>query len=205
MLWAQIGCVIGYYLTASLPPLLTAALLFLTPMSFLVSTARNARSLADRLALALGLIICPLLVYAGIGLDLLWTGIVGGTIAYGIHRLARRAMSGYEGLWGYLVLVLVGFLPSDVWRLLGVIVGRGIDEESELLVWVRAVATAVLAGVIAKILFFPPGALATMPLSVRLAAIGCGFLAFLRFADRSLPDLSLGEAVLIAGGVLLAR
>jgi len=63
------------------------------------------------------------------------------------------AMTGYEGLWGYLVLVLVGFLPSDTWRLLGVWVGRGIDEESELLVWVRAVATAVLAGVIAKIAF----------------------------------------------------
>ena len=28
-------------------------------------------------------------------------------------------MSGYEGLWGYLVLLLVGFLPADVWRLLG--------------------------------------------------------------------------------------
>jgi predicted branched-subunit amino acid permease len=90
MLWAHVGCVIGYYLTASLPPLLTAAMLFLTPMSFLVSTARNARSVADRLALALGLIICPSLVYAGVGLDLLWTGIAGGTIAYGIHRLRHR-------------------------------------------------------------------------------------------------------------------
>ncbi len=28
-------------------------------------------------------------------------------------------MSGYEGLWGYLVLVMVGFLPSDLWRMLG--------------------------------------------------------------------------------------
>jgi predicted branched-subunit amino acid permease len=81
-----IGCIIGYLLTASLPPLLTAALLFLTPMSFLVSTARNARSLTDRLALALGLIICPLLVYAEIGLDLMWTGIIAGTAAYGVHR-----------------------------------------------------------------------------------------------------------------------
>lgn len=82
-----LGCIIGYLLTASLPPLLTAALLFLTPMSFLVSTARNARSLTDRLALALGLIICPLLVYAEIGLDLMWTGIIAGTVAYGVHRL----------------------------------------------------------------------------------------------------------------------
>ena len=114
-------------------------------------------------------------------------------------------MSGYDGLWGYLVLVLVGFLPSDVWRLLGVIVGRGIDEESELLVWVRAVATAVLAGVIAKILFFPPGALATMPLSVRLAAIGCGFAAFLAARRSVFAGLAVGEAVLIAGGFLMAR
>jgi predicted branched-subunit amino acid permease len=82
-----LGCVIGYLLTASLPPLLTAAMLFLTPMSFLISTARNARSLADRLALALGLIICPLLVHADIGLDLMWTGIIAGTAAYGVHRL----------------------------------------------------------------------------------------------------------------------
>jgi predicted branched-subunit amino acid permease len=87
MLSAHVGCVIGYYLTASLPPLLTAATLFLTPMSFLVSTARNARALADRLALALGLIISPLLVYADIGLDLLWTGLIAGTVAYGVHRL----------------------------------------------------------------------------------------------------------------------
>ena len=84
---ALIGCVIGYFLTASLPPLLTAAMLFLTPMSFLISTARNARTLADRLALGLGLIICPLLVYANVGLDLMWTGIIAGTMAYGVHRL----------------------------------------------------------------------------------------------------------------------
>jgi predicted branched-subunit amino acid permease len=87
MLAALIGCVIGYFLTASLPPLLTAATLFLTPLSFLCSTARNARALADRLALAFGLVICPLLVYYDIGLDLMWTGLIAGTAAYGVHRL----------------------------------------------------------------------------------------------------------------------
>jgi hypothetical protein len=114
-------------------------------------------------------------------------------------------MSGYEGLWGYIVLVLVGFLPADVWRLLGVIVGRGLDEESELLVWVRAVATAVLAGVIAKILFFPPGSLGTMPLSLRVTAIVCGFLAFLVVRRSVFAGLAIGEAVLIAGGYWLMR
>jgi len=115
------------------------------------------------------------------------------------------AMNGYEGLWGYIVLVLVGFLPADVWRLLGVILGRGIDEESELLVWVRAVATAVLAGVIAKILFFPPGSLAAMPLAVRLTAITCGFLAFLLVRRSVFAGLLVGEAVLIAGGFFFVR
>jgi hypothetical protein len=114
-------------------------------------------------------------------------------------------MNGYEGLWGYVVLLMVGFLPSDIWRLLGVLISRGIDEESELLVWVRAVATAVLAGVIAKILFFPPGALATMPLSVRLAAIGCGVVAFLLARRSVFAGLVVGEAVLITGGFLLVR
>jgi hypothetical protein len=114
-------------------------------------------------------------------------------------------MTGYEGLWGYLVLVLVGFLPCDVWRLFGLLLGRGIDEESELLVWVRAVATAVLAGVIAKIVFFPPGSLATMPLSVRLAAIGGGFLAFLLVKRSVFAGLLTGEAVLIGAGLWLAR
>jgi hypothetical protein len=113
-------------------------------------------------------------------------------------------MSGYEGLWGYLVLVMAGFLPSDVWRLLGVWVGRGIDEESELLVWVRAVATAVLAGVIAKIAFFPPGSLAAIPLPVRLAAIACGFAAFLLVRRSVFAGLVVGEAVLMVGGFWLA-
>jgi hypothetical protein len=114
-------------------------------------------------------------------------------------------MNGFEGLWGYLVLVLVGFLPADIWRLLGVIVGGGLDEESELLVWVRTVATAILAGVIAKILFFPPGSLAAIPLSVRLAAIGCGFAAFLLARRSAFAGLAVGEGVLIAAGYLFVR
>jgi hypothetical protein len=42
--------------------------------------------LADRLALGLGLVVGPLLVHWGVGLDLLWTGIIAGTCAYGVHR-----------------------------------------------------------------------------------------------------------------------
>jgi len=77
---------VGQYLAAGLPLLLSAALLFITPMSFLISTARSTRALIDRFAFVLGLIIAPLLTYLQIQLDLMWTGIIGGTIAYAAHR-----------------------------------------------------------------------------------------------------------------------
>ena len=68
------------------------------------------------------------------------------------------ALSGEFAAW--MALVLVGFLPNEMWRWLGVIFARGLDEGTEILVWVRAVATAILAGVIAKLTIFAPGVLA---------------------------------------------
>jgi predicted branched-subunit amino acid permease len=91
MVPAQIGTAAGFYLAGGLPPLLTAGLLFITPMSFVISTTRNARQLVDRIAFGLGLVIAPLLVVYKIELDLLWTGVIGGVVAYAVHRL-REAL-----------------------------------------------------------------------------------------------------------------
>src|SRR5262249_25799790 len=96
------------------------------------------------------------------------------------------------GLHAYLLLVLVGFLPNEIWRMLGLVAVRGVDEESELFLWARAVATAVLAGVIAKILLFPPGALAQVPPIIRLAAVGCGLVAFLLVRGSGLAGVGAG-------------
>ena len=104
-------------------------------------------------------------------------------------------------LHAYLLLVLVGFLPNEIWRVLGLVFAHGIDEESELFVWARAVATAVLAGVIAKILLFPPGALASVPLIVRLGAIACGLVAFLLVRRSVFAGVAAGEVALILGAL----
>ncbi|MDB5602720.1 MAG: hypothetical protein JWN71_4764 [Xanthobacteraceae bacterium] len=88
---AVIGGLVGFYLTAGLPVVLAAGLLFLTPLSFLVSVARNSRTLVERTAFGLGFVIAPLLAAYKIELDLLWTGIVGGTLGFAAHRL-REAM-----------------------------------------------------------------------------------------------------------------
>jgi hypothetical protein len=103
----------------------------------------------------------------------------------------------------YLALILVGFLPNEIWRWLGVLFARRIDEGSEVMLWVRAVATAVLAGVIAQLVFDPPGALATTHLAVRLAGVTIGFLAFLSIRRSVFAGVVAGQAVLIAGTLLL--
>src|SRR5262249_29870879 len=83
--------VVGYYLAAKVPVLFAAALLFLTPLSMLLSTTRNSRALVDRVALALGLVIGPVLAHMQVGLDLMWSGLIAGTLAYLAHRL-REAL-----------------------------------------------------------------------------------------------------------------
>jgi hypothetical protein len=99
----------------------------------------------------------------------------------------------------YVALVLLGFLPSEVWRWFGIALGHGLDEDSEILLWVRAVATALVAGVVARIVLFPPGALSGVPLGVRLAAIACGFLAFYFMRRSPFAGVLAGEAVLVVG------
>jgi hypothetical protein len=112
-------------------------------------------------------------------------------------------MTGWIDWHAYLVLILVGFLPNEVWRMLGMVLARGIDEGSEVLVWVRAVATAVLAGVVAQLIFFPAGALAAVPISVRIGATLCGFLAFLLIRRSVFAGVVVGETVLLSGALLL--
>jgi hypothetical protein len=108
-------------------------------------------------------------------------------------------------LWPYLVLVLVGYLPNEIWRVLGLVLARGLNEDSQIVVWSRAVATAILAGVIAKLILFSSGALSTIPITVRLTAAGCGFLAFLVVKRSVFAGVAVGEAVLLLGGFLFTH
>lgn len=84
---------VGFFLAAGLPSLFAAALLFITPMSFLISTARSAVTLLDRVALGLGLALGTALAALHVELDLMWTGVGGGTIAYLVHRFAKARAS----------------------------------------------------------------------------------------------------------------
>jgi len=102
----------------------------------------------------------------------------------------------------WLLLLLVGFLPNEIWRLIGVVLARGLDESAGAVVWVRAVATGVLGGVIMRIVLIPPGALASVPLPVRLGALALGFAGYRLVRRSPFAGIAIGEAALLIGTLL---
>jgi hypothetical protein len=100
-------------------------------------------------------------------------------------------------LWPYLLVILAGFLPTEVWRSLAVVFARGFDEDSEFFVLVRGVATALLAAVVARLVLLPPGELEAIPLAIRVGAVAGGFLVYY-FARRSVfLGILFGELIII--------
>jgi hypothetical protein len=104
----------------------------------------------------------------------------------------------------YLILILFGFLPSEIWRFMSVFVARRIDENSQVFVYVRTVAAVLLVGIVGKLIFAPSGALAMVPLAARLGALGIGAAAFLVFRRSVLAAVFAGEAAIIAAGYCFA-
>jgi predicted branched-subunit amino acid permease len=80
----------GYYLIGQLPTPLAAGLLLTSPLFFLVNMVASARQAVDWLALGLGFGLAPFaMAVVPAGLDLLVEGLVGGTLAYLVHRILR--------------------------------------------------------------------------------------------------------------------
>ncbi|MCG8446472.1 MAG: AzlD domain-containing protein [Hyphomicrobiales bacterium] len=101
-----------------------------------------------------------------------------------------------------LVVLIAGALPTAVWRWLGVALADHVSEDSEILVWVRCVATALVAAVIAKLIVFPDGALADVPMIVRFLAIAVGYGAFFLAKQNVLAGVLTAQGILIAGILL---
>lgn len=105
--------------------------------------------------------------------------------------------------WPYAVILMAGWIATDMWRWLGVLLAGKLREDSEILIWVKAVATALVAGVIARLMLFPTGVLADSPLALRIAAIVVGFLVFKLTRERVLVGILAAEVVLLGGWYLI--
>jgi len=95
-----------------------------------------------------------------------------------------------------LIIVLVALLAHEPFRWLGVYLGRGLAADSEVFIWVRAVSTALVAGLVGRLVLFPAGVLEAIPLSVRLAAVVSGIAIFLA-AGRNLGAGVFGSALVL--------
>ncbi|MDH4984536.1 AzlD domain-containing protein [Aminobacter anthyllidis] len=101
--------------------------------------------------------------------------------------------------WPFLFILIGGWLATDAWRFLGVYLGDRISEDSDLLVLVRALATALVAAVIGNLIVFPSGALVDTALALRIGAAGAGFVAYLYLGRKILVGIVAAELILLIG------
>jgi len=101
-----------------------------------------------------------------------------------------------DGFGGYLALLAVAIFAHEPWRWLGLALGRNIDAGGEVFLWVRAVATALVAGLVMKLVVLPAGALATVPGWVRGAGLLAGLTVFLGLGRSLAAGVASGAAAL---------
>jgi hypothetical protein len=111
-------------------------------------------------------------------------------------------MSGVEAwagaYWPYVLLVLLGFLPSEVWRVGAAVLARWVDEDSEVFTFTRLVATALVAAVVAKLLVQPPPALAAVPEWGRAGALALAAGVYFAAGRRLILAVATGIAAVVA-------
>lgn len=106
-----------------------------------------------------------------------------------------------DGFGGFLVLLLTGVLAHEPWRWLGLMLGRNLSEDSEFFIWIRAVAAALVAGLVMRLIFFPIGVLTSVSLPIRLIAVAAGTAAFFALRRRLGIGILIGSLTLLAGAL----
>lgn len=101
--------------------------------------------------------------------------------------------------WQIVYIGVAGWIATDMWRWLGVLVGNRLKDGSIALLWVRATATSLVAAVIAKLILQPTGALSEFSIYLRVAAAVIGFIAFQLTGKRIIVGCGVALLVLLVG------
>ena len=112
-------------------------------------------------------------------------------------------MAELSGIWIYFVIIVAGWFATDIWRFLGVFISNRIEDDSEILNWIRAVATALVAGLIARLIIFPTGFLADSPVELRIISAMFGFLGYKLAKNSVIIGILVAEVVLVGGWQML--
>jgi branched-subunit amino acid transport protein len=95
------------------------------------------------------------------------------------------------------LLIAGACVVTYMWRGIGVALGGGMSLDGPLFRWVAAVAYAMLAGLIARMIVLPLGALAETPMSERLLAAGIALAVFLLSRRNMLLAVFSGAAAMV--------
>ena len=108
-----------------------------------------------------------------------------------------------KDLAGVLPAVLIaGFAATYVWRLAGVLAINNLAGDSEFMIWVRAMVTALVAALVMKIIVVPPALLATTALASRGIALGAGITVFAMAGRKIEWGVATAIATLFAGELI---
>ncbi len=105
-------------------------------------------------------------------------------------------------LWPYLVVLVAGTLMTEPWRWAGLFLSRNLDVESEVFKLARAVSTAIVSALVARLVVLPTGALADIDLWVRIGAFLGGILVYLVSGGRLLAGVAASVVLLLGGASL---
>lgn len=99
-------------------------------------------------------------------------------------------------------MIPAGFVATYFWRALAVVAVTRIDPESDLLLWVRAVSTALVAALVMRMVIAPSGVLSTIAVEHRFAAVVIGVGVFYA-ASRSTEIATFATVIALASLHLL--
>jgi len=100
------------------------------------------------------------------------------------------------------LLVLACGAATYLWRGLGVLLSGRVQADSEVFTWIGCVAYAMVAGLIARIVFLPGGMLAATLLPERLLACAAALVVYYAGRRNLFLGITAGFVVIVASGWL---
>ncbi len=93
-------------------------------------------------------------------------------------------------------LLWLGLVPAIAislgWRVLGVALSGRVNVDGPVFAWIRCVAFALLAGLIARMMIFPEAVLDEVPLTHRIGPLAFGLAVFFLTRRSLLAGLAAG-------------
>ena len=91
-----------------------------------------------------------------------------------------------------IILLFVAFTGMIIWRYLGVLYSKKIDNESITAKTINSIAYGMTTAIVFKIVFFPDNALNLIPDSDRIIPFFIGIIVFLFFSKNTIFGLITG-------------